>query len=141
MPARTAVSPTAKVTLPQTSNRPGLRVPDSWSDRYDQIVPAMPIGTETKKTARQCTTASRPPRMSPRKDPAMPATWLMPSAMPRRSAGKVSVMMAVELAKSMDPPTAWTSRHPMSHIAPCPPVHGSSARATAPIEKTTNPAL
>ncbi len=39
-------------------------------------------------------------------EPAMPATWLMPSAMPRWLAGKASVRMAGEFAISMAPPIA-----------------------------------
>ena len=78
--------------------------------------------------------------MRPMKVPARAATWLMPSARPRCSTGNASVMMAVELANSMAPPTPWTSRQRMSHSAPPPPASGSSANATEPIVKTTNPA-
>jgi hypothetical protein len=58
----------------------------------------------------QSTVASRPPAIRPMNDPAMPATELMPSAMPRSSSGKASVMMAVELAMIIAPPTPCTMR-------------------------------
>ena len=40
----------------------------------------------------------------------MAATLLIPSPRPRWSAGKASVMMAEELAKSIAPPTPWPIR-------------------------------
>ena len=43
-------------------------------------------------------------------EPAMPATWLRPSARPRSLAGKASVRIALELAISMAPPTPWKIR-------------------------------
>ena len=43
--------------------------------------------------------------MRPMNEPAMAATLLIPSPSPRWSAGKASVTMAEELAKSMAPPT------------------------------------
>ena len=52
----------------------------------------------------------------------MPATWLMPMAVPRWLAGNASVRMAGALAISMAPPTAWMTRQPISHSAPWPPV-------------------
>ena len=51
----------------------------------------------------------------------MAATLLMPRPRPRWSAGKASVMMAEELAKSMAPPTPWPIRITMSQIAPAVP--------------------
>ena len=51
-----------------------------------------------------------PPRTRPMKEPATAATLLMPSPRPRLSAGKASVMIADELAKSMAPPTPWPTR-------------------------------
>ena len=51
-------------------------------------------------------------------EPAIAATWLMPSAMPRWLAGNASVRIAVELANSIAPPMAWTTRQRISHIAP-----------------------
>ena len=38
---------------------------------------------------------------------------------------EASVRMAAELAVSMEPPVACSTRQPMSHIAPCPPANGS----------------
>ena len=43
-------------------------------------------------------------------EPAMAATWLSPSAMPRWLAGKASVRIAAELANSIAPPTPCTIR-------------------------------
>ena len=50
--------------------------------------------------------------------PASAAIWLMPSAMPRCLAGKASVRIAAEFAISIEPPSACTTRQPISHIAP-----------------------
>jgi hypothetical protein len=61
----------------------------------------------------QSTTARRPPAISPMNDPAIPATVLTPSAIPRSSAGKASVRIAAELAMSMAPPMPCTMRIPM----------------------------
>ena len=55
-------------------------------------------------------------------EPAMAATLLMPSPSPRWSAGKASVTMAEELAKSMAPPTPCPTRMAMSHSAAAGPV-------------------
>jgi hypothetical protein len=71
----------------------------------------------------------------------MPATWLMPIAMPRWSAGKASVRIAGELAISIAPPMAWMTRKPISHIAPPGPVSGSNGSASAPSPKTAKPRL
>ncbi len=139
MPVSNDVSPSANSTLPGMSSDPGFFVPTSCSDLMDQMVPTMPRGTLTMNTARQSMTASRPPRMRPMNDPAIAAIWLMPSAMPRRCAGNASVRIAVELANSIAAPKPCTNRQTMSHIAPAPPVQGSSESATAPIVKTTNP--
>jgi hypothetical protein len=46
-------------------------------------VPPTPIGTDTMNTSRQSIAASTPPRISPKNMPEMPATWLMPIAVPR----------------------------------------------------------
>ena len=67
----------------------------------------------------------------------MAATLLMPSPSPRWSAGKASVMMAEELAKSMAPPTPWPIRIVMSQMAPAVPVSQVTASRT---EKTVNTA-
>ena len=102
-------------------------------------MPRMPTGTLTQKIARQCHWARTPPMMSPRNDPAMAATWLMPSAMPRWSDGKASVRIAVELANSIAPPTPCATRQRISHNAPPAPESGSSARTTEAAVNTTKP--
>ncbi len=104
--------------LPGQSILPSLRAETSCSDLYDQIVPSTPNGTLTMKIACQSIDASMPPRISPRKVPAMAAIWLTPIANPRRFGGKASVRIAVEFANSMAPPTACTTRHPISQRAP-----------------------
>ena len=101
----------------------------------------MPIGTLTQNTARQSHAASRPPSSSPTNCPEMPAIWLMPSAMPRLLAGNASVRIAAELAISIAPPNACTIRQPISHIAPRPPVSGSSDSAIEASVNTTKPRL
>ena len=73
--------------------------------------------------------------------PARPAIWLVPSARPRWSAGKASVRIAAEFAISMDPPTAWNTRQPISHIAPRPPSNGSNDSRIEATVKTTKPEL
>ncbi len=73
--------------------------------------------------------------------PEIPATWLMPIAMPRWLGGNASVRMAGELAISMAPPMAWTTRQPISQSAPCGPVYGSNGSASAPSAKTAKPRL
>ena len=105
------------------------------------MVPITPIGTFTQNTARHHHAASSPPSSRPTNCPAIPAIWLMPSAMPRWRAGNASVRMAAALAISMAPPTACTSRHMISQIAPCEPVYGSSESAIEASVKTTNPRL
>ncbi len=73
--------------------------------------------------------------------PEMPATWLMPSAVPRWPSGNASVRIAAELAMSIAPPNAWTNRQPMSHSAPCWAWNGSKDRPTEARVKTRNPRL
>ncbi len=73
--------------------------------------------------------------------PAMAATWLVPSANPRWSAGNASVRIAAELAVSMDPPMAWGTRQPISHSAPRVPWNGSNDSSTEARVNTTKPAL
>ncbi len=104
-------------------------------------MPTSPNGTDTKNTSRQSQADSTPPRINPMNEPAMAATWLMPSAMPRRLAGKASTRIAVEFANSIDPPTPWTNRQRISHSAPALPLNGSRASAMEPMVKTTKPAL
>lgn len=121
--------------------RPGLRVPTSRRLRYDHTEPTTAIGTLTQNTARQSIAASNPPATSPRNWPTRAVIWLMPKAIPRWSDGKASVRIAAELAVSIEPPTAWTTRKPMSHIAPAPPVYGSTDRAIDAHAKIANPRL
>ena len=79
------------------------------------MVPNTPTGTLTQNTARQSHAASSPPATRPMNCPASAATWLKPSAKPRRSGGNASVRIAAEFAVSIDPPTACSSRQPISH--------------------------
>ncbi len=104
-------------------------------------MPARPIGTLTQKMERQFHSASSPPSTSPTKEPAIAATMLTPSAIPRCRAGKASVMIAAELAISIAPPTACTTRQPISQSTPAPPENGSSESTTEVTVKTRNPAL
>ena len=71
----------------------------------------------------------------------MAATLLMPRPRPRLSAGKASVMIADELAKSMAPPTPWPMRMAMSQMAPALPVRGVTARRIENAVKTAKPRL
>ena len=71
----------------------------------------------------------------------MPATWLMPIAVPRWLDGNASVRIAGALAISIAPPNAWITRKPISHSAPGGPVSGSNGRNSAPSAKIANPAL
>jgi len=141
MAIRRIPPPAAKVRLPGQSIRPYCRLLVSRRLRYAQIVPNTPMGTFTQNTARQSHAASRPPATRPTNIPAIPAIWLMPRAMPRWLAGNASVRIAAELAISIDPPTACTSRHRMSHIAPGPPRKGSSESATDASVKMAKPRL
>ena len=113
--------PTAKAMLPHQSILAAARLPLSRRLKYPQIVPMMPKGTETQKTSRQSTTESSPPAISPMNDPPIAATWLIPMAMPRWSDGNASTRIALELAKSIAPPTPCTRRHSTSQSAPVPP--------------------
>ena len=73
--------------------------------------------------------------------PAIAATWLVPSARPRWSAGKASVRIAAELAVSIEPPRAWSTRQPISHSAPRAPRNGSKESRIEATVKTAKPAL
>ena len=73
--------------------------------------------------------------------PAIAAIWLVPSARPRCSAGKASVRIAAEFAVSMDPPTAWSTRQPMSQTAAAPPRNGSNERRIEAAANTAKPTL
>ena len=102
----------------------------------------MPIGTLTQKTERQSHSASRPPSDRPMNEPAIAATELMPSAMPRWWAGKASVMIAAELAISIAPPTPCTTRQTISQSAPAPPCERvERAGSTEETVKTAKPRL
>jgi len=135
------VRPTPKVSVPAQSIRPGLRTPSSFSERTLQMVPMMPIGTPTQKMACQWIPASTPPISRPRNEPATAATMLTPRAMPRWLAGNASVRMADDEDMSMAPPTPWTTRQPISQIAPPSSWKGSKDSATAARVNTTNPML
>ena len=67
--------------------------------------------------------------------PAIAATWLIPSANPRRSAGNASVRIAVEFANSIAAPTPCTSRHhalaPLDRRGANAPVAGAADPAAA----------
>ena len=104
-------------------------------------MPNTPTGTLTQNTARQSIAASRPPATRPMNMPASPATWLVPSAKPRRSGGNASVRIAAEFAMSMDPPMAWSTRQPISHSAPWPPWKGSKESRMEATVNTAKPAL
>ncbi len=104
-------------------------------------MPKTPTGTLTRKTSRQSISDTSPPTTSPMKDPAMPATMLMPSAMPRSSCGKASVRIAVELAISRAPPIPCTMRPKISSSAPADPVLGTTDSPIEAIVNTRNPAL
>ena len=73
--------------------------------------------------------------------PAGPATWLVPSAHPGCSAGNASTRIAAELAVSIDPPTACTTRQPISQSAAVVPRNGSKDNSTEATVNTTKPAL
>ena len=134
-------APAANVRLPSQSIRALRVVAISRSDLYAQTVPNRPNGTLIQNTARQSQADSRPPSSSPTNWPEMPATWLMPSAMPRWPGGNASVRIAAEFDISIAPPKACTNRHPISHSAPCAPTSGSSESATEAAVKTTKPRL
>ena len=68
----------------------------------------------------------------------MAATPLIPRAKPRSSAGKASVMMALELAKMKAPPTPWPTRIRMiQRAADAPVIHvtDSSTEKTVKMAK------
>ena len=141
MPIITAIRPTAKVTLPHQSILAGLRSERSRSLAKPQTVPRIPNGTETRNTARQATGASTPPRTRPMDEPATAATPLIPRARPRWLAGKASVMIALELANSIAPPTPCSARMMISHIAPELPFIQVTASMIEKKVKTAKPRL
>ena len=71
----------------------------------------------------------------------MAIVLLMPSPSPRLSAGKASVMIAEELAKSMAPPTPWPIRIEINHKAPAVPWSQVTARRREKTVKTAKPRL
>jgi hypothetical protein len=71
----------------------------------------------------------------------MAATLMMPSALPRSSDGKASVMMALALANRNAPPTPWNTRPMMIHKAPPAPFRGVRNSSREKIVKTANPRL
>ena len=73
--------------------------------------------------------------------PAIPATLLIPSASPRWSSGKASVMMAAEFANSRAPPTPWPIRMPMSQTAAPTPCIQVIDRRIEKTVKTVKPRL
>ena len=79
---------------------------------------------------RQLIGASRPPSTSPTNIPETPTMLLIPSAMPRWSAGKASVMIAAELASRHAAPTPCTIRNTIRNIAPARPVIQSTVSAS-----------
>ncbi len=79
--------------------------------------------------------------MRPIRTSTRPAITLTPIANPRWFALKASVRIAAEFAISSAPPTPCTTRHAMSHIAPCEPGHGHRESASDATLKTANPAL
>ena len=95
----------------------------------------------TQNTARQCHSDSTPPMIRPRNDPASADTWFTPSAKPRRAGGNASVMMAVELAITIAPPTPCTMRMMMISRAPALPPFGTSAQPIEPSVKMRKPRL
>ena len=71
----------------------------------------------------------------------MAATPLIPRAKPRSSAGKASVMMALELAKMKAPPTPWPTRITMIHSAAVGPVIQVTDKRTEKTVKMAKPSV
>ena len=104
-------------------------------------MPNTPTGTLTQNTARQSMAASSPPAMRPTNWPAIAAIWFVPRARPRWSAGNASVRIAAELAVSIEPPSAWSTRQPISHMAAASPRNGSKESRIDAKVKTAKPPL
>ncbi len=87
-----------------------------------------PNGRLTKKIQRQSNAVtSRPPRVGPA-IVATPATAPQtPNAAPRRSGGKVLVMMVRVCGMSMAAPRPWTARNPISQPGPGAKPHAADA--------------
>ena len=73
--------------------------------------------------------------------PEIPGDLVDAHRVPRWSAGKASVRIAGELAISIAPPVACTTRQPISHSAPPGRYIGSNGRASAPSANTAKPRL
>jgi len=58
-----------------------------------------------------------------------------------RPTAKVRLPHAAELAVSIDPPTACSTRQPINHSAPWAPFNGSKDSSTEATVNTTKPAL
>jgi hypothetical protein len=80
-------------------------------------VPSTPAGTDTRNTSRHEIGPRIPPSTRPMNAPAIAATALIPSASPRSSCGKASVMIAEELPIRSAPPTPWPIRIAIIHLA------------------------
>jgi hypothetical protein len=73
--------------------------------------------------------------------PAMPATLLIPSAMPRWCSGNASVRIAPELASRSAAPTPWKTRMMINHIAAARPVIQVTVSSSEKNVKMTKPRL
>src|SRR5437773_5707499 len=112
-PRRASDKPPAKRRFPAGSSfsRPG-RAPSSLRRAYAQIVANTPKGTLIQKIDCQPRRAVRtPPATRPLKAPAVPATWLSPSARPRSETGNASGRIAALVANKSPAPMPWTSRN------------------------------
>ncbi len=79
--------------------------------------------------------------MRPMKDPAMAATMFSPSPRPRSPGGNASVMIALEFAISIAPPTPWKIRMATSHSAAATPCIQVTASMIEKNVKIAKPAL
>ena len=130
IPTITSTSPAAKVRFPAQSIGSRVRTPISRRLRYDQIVPRIPNGTETRKTSRQEIGASTPPSTRPMNRPLIPTTLLIPSASPRWFAGNASVRIATEFATRKAAPIPCTIRNPIRQSAPARPCSQSTVSSS-----------
>ena len=104
---------------------------------YAQIVANTPKGTLIQKIDCQPRRAVRtPPATRPIKAPAVPATWLSPSARPRSETGNASVRIAALFANKSPAPMPWTSRN-RTRLVP----FGARLHRPDPIVKIANPKL
>ena len=77
-----------------------------------------------------------PPATRPSIDPETPATWLIPSALPRSVAGKTSVSIAALFAQISAAPSPCTRRMRTSKRP-----SGAMLQSPEPIVKMANPRL